>query len=1398
MALSDLHNLILQANNLRLKLLAIVGRNDSKKDNIIACLKENLWSLVDVESELISLKEELDKEQPESGIVLITEKVKEWFDNKPKNVVLINAEILYHDIFCKMSPIGAFKYRTRNKNTILFLEEEKLLGNRLTHGSAGKDGYYDQEIKDILTIDINSISDDFGEFSKINEDFPDYENNPNAIGHLLTFNTIKDVIDIDSDLDTEDKMKEIISSYEVSDSLQKQILSFFENLESPIHKAVKIIGNYGSGKSHLIAFLVSIISRPDLSEFIKNSQIKLKANYKRNYKIIQFELLSGNVDMSAWFYYKVREQLSAKYNIEIPKFGKDDFDHKKNLSDIMNLVKQNDPISCLLVVMDEVSDFIAQKETYLIRRDFGFLREVAQFCQSHDLMMVTSMQEDIYTNARFRDISTSEDRISERFQNITIHKEDIRRVISSRIIAKSETQKLELEKKLLPVAGKNKDVSTKIDQYIELFPLTPTLLNYFEEMPYFEKRGVIQFVQEEVKKILHKDFPCFLTFDYIYDVLENNPNKSNLEEIYNVVKAVEIVEDKISSILEEKYRRDALKITKGLAINHIRSNGKLGMTVEELTDNLILMPANQNFEAKDHVLLVVKKIKEATDGNYIKLNTDEISLTQYLKFDLDTTIDYEEKIEHKMTTIGEDSLESVLFEQIRESFSYQKYSNYSNVFDIETEWKTVKSFRHGYLVFALKGDTLPHLPRRDFAVVIVSPFRKEALPVISENQIEITLILDSSENTERFKRVCAIKKLIESNIAKSVMQNKLSETINGTRIGSVEITGTRYRLLKTFYNINKYTYNGEFLNLKSNVPCEPNNLLQLFENLIANFLDDKFSAKYPKHLVYSLQLSSDNIKDTLSKIISELCRADFTNLSQNSKTFLKSLSLLDFQDIPIYNDSEIAVEILDKITSQQNGMVDIIKDIHPHFSKEPFGLEPDMINLYLILLTVIGKILLKARGGDQTDISNIKEKIRSISQFETILYAQTYQNQSLDFAERLLTLLGLNGNKINIDKTRMEAFKEYKEKILEFKKTESGISALLNEIKEYSRVYLNLDEISAEIKNSQKIGWDELDIGNIAHFSKIESKKPDLQELRKSIEKQSSIYSALTEYKEYHKDIEYMIKAMGILDENPEMTTKQDAEFLQAYLNDVRKILADTVKFLNRSERNPISGKIKAFKKKYIYEIYHPFHENTIGNKTNWQELNNYTKCQTYQNLMLLQKLTPVNSAKLVKKIMNLESLQNLKCLNLSHDQLQISPICTSCYMPKPGVEYKAIKKTLDNIQDDLADLMDEFSQKAVQETIDYADNLNIADISGEQKEIIKRIISEKKFPENIDQTLINAINELFKEIEIVEVNREDFIKQLFPGEAMVSIEQIRKAFYEWEQETRKNRKEEEIRLKLV
>jgi hypothetical protein len=120
-----------------------------------------------------------------------------------------------------------------------------------------------------------------------------------------------------------------------------------------------------------------------------------------------------------------------------------------------------------------------------------------------------------------------------------------------------------------------------------------------------------------------------------------------------LVKVVSIVNQKIAANLDKKLQSDAYKLVKGLAVYSLWSKGQNGATAKELAEQLLIIPQNNALEAFMQVALIIKKIREATDGFYIKVVKDDATGNDYFKFDpaIDGK-DPEERIDNEIVAVG--------------------------------------------------------------------------------------------------------------------------------------------------------------------------------------------------------------------------------------------------------------------------------------------------------------------------------------------------------------------------------------------------------------------------------------------------------------------------------------------------------------------------------------------------------------------------------------------------------------------------------------------------------------------------------------------------------------------------------------------------------------------------
>ena len=86
------------------------------------------------------------------------------------------------------------------------------------------------------------------------------------IRDLIQFEEVEEVIKIRQ----EEKAQEYVEKYVISESLRSNLLHMFEVLTGPTHKSFNVVGNYGTGKSHFLAFVAALLEHPELRSHIND------------------------------------------------------------------------------------------------------------------------------------------------------------------------------------------------------------------------------------------------------------------------------------------------------------------------------------------------------------------------------------------------------------------------------------------------------------------------------------------------------------------------------------------------------------------------------------------------------------------------------------------------------------------------------------------------------------------------------------------------------------------------------------------------------------------------------------------------------------------------------------------------------------------------------------------------------------------------------------------------------------------------------------------------------------------------------------------------------------------------------------------------------------------------
>ena len=94
---------------------------------------------------------------------------------------------------------------------------------------------------------------------------------------LISFNPIEDVIQLVT-AENKDKAREYVKTYVMSDSmaeaLQAPMIDQLQMDEVVDNKGVLVVGNYGTGKSHLMSVISAVATDADNVQYLQNEKFK--------------------------------------------------------------------------------------------------------------------------------------------------------------------------------------------------------------------------------------------------------------------------------------------------------------------------------------------------------------------------------------------------------------------------------------------------------------------------------------------------------------------------------------------------------------------------------------------------------------------------------------------------------------------------------------------------------------------------------------------------------------------------------------------------------------------------------------------------------------------------------------------------------------------------------------------------------------------------------------------------------------------------------------------------------------------------------------------------------------------------------------------------------------------
>lgn len=1177
---------------------------------------------------------------------------------------------------------------------------------------------------------------------------------------LILFEEVKEVIAINAIEDP----REIVSKYVISENIRNKLIELMSQLRQNKHKSINIIGDYGTGKSHLLAFISLVMQNKELRNLVQDEQVrKALESVDRQYVIVQFELpATQEISLAEIFYDQLQDQLSDKYEIELRGFDfKQEYDHKKYMEEVVSSVKRKDPGLGLMVIIDEVSDFMKQKQRHDMQFDLQFMRQIGEVSQSIDFLYIGSMQEHVFTNPKYVDQAESISRVSERFTDVNIGRKEINRVVGNRVVRKNNYQIEQLRKLFRDLKPHFTNLITDEELYLLLYPVHPYVVQIFKKLPYFEHRGIISFVVEETKRILNEEFPIFITFDRIYDLIERTHSVRNLEEVRPVIEIVRTLDSKID-LLEPRLRNNARKIVKALAVlRFYTETGKNGATAQELANTLLITPENKVIQAADNIERILKKIRDVTSGQFITRSKEGLYF-----LDLKARVDFEFKIQQEADYnlpqgAEEEELRKLLIDKLALG------NNLQSIFSDSCDWRSRNSFKEGWFIIETSSTESKELEPLDYQFHILSNYMERTNFKAVEGQIILDPKFDE-QTINAFKRLAAIKQLIIENWYKDVMMVKREAAY----------TQCADKLKECIINRGVVEFSG-LKRVSTIVPSSPN-LDAVFSTLKSKLLEDYLGRKYPKHPIFAQRISAQNIEGTIASVIRDITSKGLSELGMQSLNVLRSLDLVEGTSVETTR-SEYVKQILNML-ERAGGKNVPTENIIQKLGKPPYGLPRETVYLLLSVLLFNGEIIFVEKGGKRVYASDFREVFeKELAYFREVRYILPEEEVPIQLVNTIFDALQLQRGLVRSKKTWPNALRSFRERIIGMKNDLQEINVSFQRLQDDK--HLPLEGFQELINQIGDLPLDELEKvrNSLADFKRLNIPTSEIESLKDNYTLLNQLLAAISEYVgELRQGLRYMEDATNVLSEHSSVFQSREVEEIQIIFDESKELIHNIEKFLKEDERRPLKGKIQQFKRRYSH-IYYQVHEKAVGRSAPWTQLDDLVRSKQYKKLQRLGSVRCINSSPFTQLALEISQIRDKKCDGLTADDLEIMPTCRSCRFPE-GVTFPiSIDKRVHEISARIQSMRKTWEKQIMTEIHKNKEQLQL--LSRDERELVETVVKSGKLPEDVSDELIKALNNLFENLKVVSVYVDELFDYLTQESDVLTLDELTQRFEKFKNE---------------
>ena len=1259
-------------------------------------------------------------------------------------------------------------------------------------------------------------------------------------GDLIQFEPIESVVQL-RDADEAAAARQLVETYVISSEMAEKLVSLVVpqlQFDQPMdNKGLLVVGNYGTGKSHLMSVISALAENGDLATHLNDKSVASAAGkISGRFKVVRTEIGATTMSLRDILVAELEEHLAAMgVSYSFPPADKVS-NNKRSFEEMMTAFHQEHPDHGLLLVVDELLDYLRTRKDQELILDLNFLREIGEVCKDLRFRFIAGVQEAIFDSPRFSFVADSIRRVKDRFEQILIARKDVKFVVAERLLRKTADQQVKIREYLTPFAKFYGRMNERMDEFVRLFPVHPDYIDTFERVTAVEKREVLKTLSLAIKKLLNQnvpdDRPGVIAYDGYWTTLRENPSFRAVPDIKAVIDCSMVLESRIQqAFTRPAYKPMATQLIHALSVHRLTTGdiyAPLGATAEELRDGLCLFqpgieelggdPAD---DLLSQVETVLREIHKTVSGQFISSNPDN---RQYY-LDLKKTDDFDALIEKRAESLDSSQLDRYYYEALRRVMECtdKTYVTGYKIWQHEIEWLDRKAARLGYLFFGAPNERSTAVPQRDFYLYFIQPFDA---PHFKDEKKPEELFLRLTNTDEEFRTAlrsyAAALDLAStaSGHAKSTYESKASNFLR-------DLVQWLQKNMTTAFEV---TYQGrakpltEWVKGKSIRELsgigshERINFRDLVNTTAGICLGAIFQDQAPEYPFFSVLITGANraqaAQDALRAIAGQ-------NRTKQATAVLDALELLDGERLDPYR-SKYAEHILGVAKKKGHGQVvnrsELIQDVLgvEYLAPQSLRLEPEWAVVVLAALVYAGEVVLSIPGKkfDATGLAQLAGTgIDELAQFKHI---ERPKDWNLPALKALFELLGLTpGMAQLVTQGKDEPVQELQAKVTKYvEEIVKRQQALKDGLHFWGQRIYDDSVLSTHHSSLERLKAFLEGLQAFNSTGKLKNFRYDASEVtahRDGLESLAEIKSLEELVADLGSTASYLSTAEAVLPTGHEWIDK-----MKTARDEVLAQIGDPAKRSAAAFRQQTQRNLGDLKKTYLlaYLSMHAKARLGVNEDKRKAQLMGDERLKDLQKLSTIDLMPRQHLSDFQNRLAGLKS-----CFALTEQELEASPVCPHCgFRPAaetvqspmskvpgqkdfgPGTrDFELINAAavLQQLDEQLDKMIEEWTAALIANLEDPTTKGNLSLLKPEQRKLVDGFIKKRTLPDDLDQDFIHALQEVLSGLTKVSVKIADLRDALLSGGSPATPAEMRKRFEEYLDGLTKGKEPGKVRIIL-